>query len=46
MWALYVVCGKEGLKEVGKEEGFSRDLESEVRKGKKCMYFVCDFNGR
>jgi hypothetical protein len=46
MWALCVVCVKEGLEEVRKEEGFIKDLESEVRDGKKCMYFVCDFNGR
>lgn len=37
-----MVCGKEGLE----EEGFIRDLESEVREGKKCIYFVCDFDGR
>jgi hypothetical protein len=35
-----MVCGKEGLEEVGEEEGFIRDLKSEVREGKKCMYFV------
>jgi hypothetical protein len=46
MWALCVVCEKERLKEVGEEEGFIRDLESEVRNGEKNMYFVCDFNGR
>ncbi len=46
MWALCVECGKEGLEELGEEEGFIRDLENEVRKGEKCMYFVCDFNGR
>ncbi len=28
------------------EEGFIRDLESEMRNGERCMYFVCDFNGR
>jgi hypothetical protein len=32
MWALNVVYGKEGLDEVGEEEGFIRDLESEARK--------------
>jgi hypothetical protein len=34
-----------GTKESGRERGI-RDLESEVSEGKKCMYFVCDFNGR
>ncbi len=37
-----MICGKKGLEEVG----FIIDLESEVSDGKKCMYFVCDFNGR
>jgi hypothetical protein len=40
MWALCVVCGKEGLKEVREEEGFIRDLENEVKDGERCMYFV------
>jgi hypothetical protein len=40
MWALCVVCGKEGLKEVGEEEGFIRDFENKVKNGEKCMYFV------
>jgi hypothetical protein len=39
MWVLCVVCGKE-------EEGFIKGLEIEVKNGEKCMYFVCDFNGR
>lgn len=39
-----MVCEKKGLEEV--EEGFIRDLKSEVREGEKCTYFVCDFNGR
>jgi hypothetical protein len=38
MWALSVVCGKEGLEEVGEGEGFIRDLESEVEDGEICMY--------
>jgi hypothetical protein len=41
-----VVCEKEGLDEVGEEHGFIRDLKSEVREGERCMFFVCDFNGR
>jgi hypothetical protein len=35
-----------GLEEVGEKEGFIRNLENEVNDGKKCMYFMCDFNGR
>jgi len=35
-----VVCGKKGLKEVGEEEGLIKDLQNEVKNGKKCMYFV------
>ncbi len=41
-----MVCEKRGLEEVGEEKGFIRDLENEVREGERCMYFVCDFNGR
>jgi hypothetical protein len=51
-----VVCGKEGLKEVGQDsKRHSRFLEwghwecktlidKEGRNKQKCMYFVCDFN--
>ncbi len=28
------------------EEGLIKNLESEVKNGERCMYFVCDFNGR
>jgi hypothetical protein len=35
-----VVCGKEGLKEMGEGERFIRDLKSEVKKGEK-MYVLC-----
>jgi len=31
---------------VGKEERLIKNLESEVRDGERCMYFVCDLNGR
>jgi hypothetical protein len=46
MWALCVVCEKKGLKEMGKEEGLIKNLVSEVKNGKICMYFVCDVYGR
>ncbi len=31
---------------MGEEERLIRNLESEVRDGERCMYFVCDLNGR
>jgi len=40
MWALCVVCGKEGLEEMGKGKRFIRNLESEVKEGEK-MYVFC-----
>jgi hypothetical protein len=45
MCALCVVCGKNGLEEMGEEEGFIRDLENEVRNGKN-VCTLCDFNGK
>jgi hypothetical protein len=35
-----VVCGKEGLEEVGKKVGFIKDSERKVNDGKK-MYVLC-----
>jgi len=35
-----VVCGKEGLEEMGEGERFIKNLESEVKKGEK-MYVFC-----
>jgi hypothetical protein len=40
MWVLCVVCGKEGLEEMGEGERFIKDLESEVKERQK-MYVFC-----
>jgi hypothetical protein len=42
MWALW---GK-GIRGNGRGRRIIKNLENEMRQGEKCMYFVCDFNGK
>ncbi len=42
MWVLCVVSGKKGLlEEMGEGERFIRNLESEVKEGKKSVCTLC-----